>query len=178
MAGVLVQVETTATAFPLILTINSGGGITGQSPTVALRRLSDGYYLDWNDNTFKNSGWTTKNASMTDQSNGDYYKALNALAAGLAEGAFYVAEYTNTGTYALFAADTLNVVTIQRNVTFLRKARTNKVIYTAGNPGTLVLYDDNSTTPLLSQDVTDSSGGATTDFAGSPAINLKGTGFS
>lgn len=44
---------------------NDGAPVTGltgsELPTVALRRLSDGYYLDFNDSTFKASGHTTKN---------------------------------------------------------------------------------------------------------------------
>lgn len=32
---------------------------------VRIRRVSDGYYLDWNDDTFKNTGWTTLNQICT-----------------------------------------------------------------------------------------------------------------
>lgn len=33
---------------------------------VRVRRVSDGYYLDWNDLTFKNTGWTTLNQITTE----------------------------------------------------------------------------------------------------------------
>lgn len=33
---------------------------------VRIRRISDGYYLDWNDDTFKNTGWTTLDQITTE----------------------------------------------------------------------------------------------------------------
>jgi hypothetical protein len=44
---------------------------------INIRRRSDGYYLDWNDSTFKNSGWTTQNDSMSEVgSTGQYEKII------------------------------------------------------------------------------------------------------
>lgn len=39
----------------------TGAPITGLGSTtlVKVRRCADGYFLDWNDNTFKNAAWTT-----------------------------------------------------------------------------------------------------------------------
>lgn len=42
---------------------------SGSAPTLQLKRLSDGYYLDFNDNTWKNSAWTTKTKTLTDGTN-------------------------------------------------------------------------------------------------------------
>jgi hypothetical protein len=61
----------------------SNDTITAQMETglsnvlVEVRRRSDGFYLDWNDDTFKVSGWTTKNAVMTEVgTTGQYERAL------------------------------------------------------------------------------------------------------
>jgi hypothetical protein len=42
-----------------------GNGVSGLSPTLSIRNLNDSYYLDFNDNTFKNTGWTTQAESMS-----------------------------------------------------------------------------------------------------------------
>lgn len=51
-----------------ILALNSSGNpITGLTDVLlAIRRISDGYYLDFDDNTFKASGWTTRQQQMTE----------------------------------------------------------------------------------------------------------------
>ncbi len=33
-------------------------------------RLSDGFWLDWDDSTFKNSGWANKDQALTEDDNG------------------------------------------------------------------------------------------------------------
>ena len=37
---------------------------------IGICRLSDGYWLDWNDSTFKNTGWTTQYQALTEDENG------------------------------------------------------------------------------------------------------------
>jgi hypothetical protein len=45
----------------------AGNPITGLSDVLlTIRRISDDYYLDFNDNTFKASGWTTRQKVMTE----------------------------------------------------------------------------------------------------------------
>jgi hypothetical protein len=39
---------------------------TANAPTAQIRRVSDGYYLDFNDDTFKASAWTTPSVTLTD----------------------------------------------------------------------------------------------------------------
>ncbi len=65
---------------PLILAVNGfGGGITGLSPVVAIRDTSTvGLYLDFSDLTFKTSGWTTRQAAMTEVGDGRYFLAGGA----------------------------------------------------------------------------------------------------
>lgn len=52
----------------------SGASVTGQSPTVKIQKVSNGYFYDFSDSTFKTSGWTNKTTIMTeDSTNGVYY---------------------------------------------------------------------------------------------------------
>lgn len=88
--------EATDTAVPLSLTIDQEGvgGVTGQSPTVALRNATTvDSYLDFGDNTFKTVGWTTKYASMTEIERGHYFRSFDATAASIAAGTVLSAEY-------------------------------------------------------------------------------------
>lgn len=95
--------EKSDTSVPLDYTITRPGvgGVTGQSPTVAIRKgSSTGTYLDFSDATFKTSGWTTKYASLTEIERGHYQRILDlsaitegATAATLAVGEVLVAEY-------------------------------------------------------------------------------------
>lgn len=43
-----------------------GEPITGATPLVKIRRQSDGFSFDWDDDTFKSSGWTTISSAMTE----------------------------------------------------------------------------------------------------------------
>ena len=46
--------------------------------TVDIRRRSDGFFYDWNDDTFKTSGWTTKDGPMNEVgSTGQYERTLD-----------------------------------------------------------------------------------------------------
>ena len=47
------------------------GGVTGVE--CAIMRVSDGFWLDWNDETFKNAGWTTKGLALTSDDDGIWY---------------------------------------------------------------------------------------------------------
>jgi hypothetical protein len=48
---------------------------------ISIRRISDGYFFDFNDLTFKNAGWTTRRLAMTEISStnapGEYYYSFN-----------------------------------------------------------------------------------------------------
>lgn len=89
--------EVGATVVPLVLTIEQEGvgGVTGKSPTVALRNASTtNSYLDWADNTFKVAGWTTKYASMSEVERGHYQRVFNSsLVAAIADGTVVSVEF-------------------------------------------------------------------------------------
>jgi hypothetical protein len=59
---------------------------------VEIKRVSDGYYLDFNDNTFKNTGWTTREQQMSelDASNsiGVYYYDFDTT--GFSEDKYFI----------------------------------------------------------------------------------------
>lgn len=95
----MILAEPADTLVPLMLTVEEpgAGGVTGLVPTVAVRRTSDGFYLDWDDNTFKSSGWVTKYGDMTEIERGHYYRNLNAAAALAVQGDRWAAEYHVSG---------------------------------------------------------------------------------
>lgn len=51
----------------------SGNPVTGETVTLKIKRVSDGYYLDFNDSTFKNTGWTSVSANLSEDSQGEFY---------------------------------------------------------------------------------------------------------
>jgi hypothetical protein len=170
------QVEVSETALPLELIIEQlgMGGVTGQAPTVALRNISAGLpssYLDWSDATFKTSGWVTKFQPMTEIGGGYYQQILNVAALLLPVDTKLAAEYAvNNGAGVQgIDADMYEVVEVQAEVNTLRKALTNRLEEAPGNPGTLVLYDDDAHTPLLEWNLTDTTGGPVVATVGSPA---------
>lgn len=106
----------------------AGDHVTGQSPTVQIQRASDGFWFDFNDSTFKNSAWTNKTTTLTeDSTNGFYYYTYNPPAGetGAEQYVFVVdngdstygdrqtlaVDYQNigTGTSTLTASDNIGV---------------------------------------------------------------------
>jgi len=58
-----------STQIPLTATVTgTGGGITGLTVVVAIRRTSDNYYYDFNDDMFKNAGWGIRQAVCSEVS--------------------------------------------------------------------------------------------------------------
>jgi len=83
-------------AFPLALVVNQTnvGGESGLTCTVRVRLGADATrYLDFADNTFKSSGWTTQNQPLTDIGAGHYSAPLDLSALGLLAGVTLVLEF-------------------------------------------------------------------------------------
>lgn len=76
--------------------ITAGGAYT----SIRVRRSSDGYILDWNDSTFKNTGWTAISGTFTDM-NVTYfpgYYEKDVVTAGWVDGDYFVTfSYSNSG---------------------------------------------------------------------------------
>jgi len=51
----------------------SGNHVSGQTVTLKIKRISDGYWYDFNDDTFKNSGWTSKSTNLSEDATEGYY---------------------------------------------------------------------------------------------------------
>jgi len=113
--------------------------------------------LDFVDNTFKTSGWASKYGGMTESERGHYFRVLDVSALNLAEGFTFVAEYRaeDRGTILGEAHDVFTITEFVDDASIARKAITNRQEETAGLPGRLVLYDDDGTTPLVSQELRD-----------------------
>jgi len=78
-----------------------GQGLTGLAVQVALRRSDDNYYFDFNDSTFKASGWTQKTTALSDIGSGWYQVPWDSSVLAGAP-TVIVAEYevTTTGSIA------------------------------------------------------------------------------
>lgn len=173
----MIQIEKSATNYPLTLTIseNGVGGVTGLSATVAIRNAATtNSYMDWADGLFKTTGWTTKNGPMTDLGTGVYIRNLSisataSLLVGLVLAAEYIAPANGIDT------ELLEIVTEQADVTLVRKNLKNKFSFVAGNPGTMTLYDDDGVTPILTWAVRDHNNGAVTSADGDPSLRGAAT---
>jgi hypothetical protein len=163
------------TSFPLTLVVNRAGvgGVTGLVPTVALRRGDlPAQYLDWSDLTFKTSGWTTKYGTLAEVERGHYQRMLSLSAIGAAVDSSYVAQFSvnNGGDVRGEAEDVILVVPrVSTDVTLLRKALTNRMEETPGNPGQLTLFDDDGFTVLARWELRDVTGNSIISTVGTPA---------
>jgi len=55
-----------------------GDHVSGETVTLQIQKASNGYWYDFNDDTFKASGWTSKTVNLTeDSTNGLYYYTFN-----------------------------------------------------------------------------------------------------
>lgn len=148
-----------------LLILDGGVPVTGGSPTVGVRRASDGYWWDWNDSTFKAAGWTTRLAAMTETGTtapGFYTKTITP-------GSQIVAP----GTYAIYFAwsdgtDTFGAVDLERwELSDLAdKTLVNKMVIDEG-ASTLKVYEQDGTTVAKTWALTDKDGSG---------VALTGTG--
>lgn len=51
----------------------SGNHVTGETVTLAIKKISNGYWFDFDDSTFKNTGWTSKTTNLTEDSTDGFY---------------------------------------------------------------------------------------------------------
>ena len=167
-------VEKLITAFPLSLNLQreGAGGISGQHPTVRLRQGSTtGSYLDFSDGTFKSAGWGLKDAPMVEVGDGQYQRVLNISMLPVAYNDVLVAEYhVDDGLDVVGSAvDLLIVIEHGADLAFVRKSVTNRLETFPGNPGTLILFDDDGSTVLGRWELRDSAGGGIIATVATPA---------
>lgn len=174
MSGLAITVEKQITALPLSLNLQREGvgGIPGQHPTVRVRKGSTvDSYLDFADNTFKLGGWSLKDAPLTEVGDGHYQRVLNLSVLPVVYNDVLVAEYdVNDGLDVVgSAADLLIVTEYGADLAVVRKSVTNRLETFPGNPGTLILFDDDGTTVLGRWELRDSAGGGIIATAATPA---------
>lgn len=51
----------------------NGNHVTGQTVALKIKKVSNGYWYDFNDSTFKNTGWTSKSVNLSEDSTEGYY---------------------------------------------------------------------------------------------------------
>ncbi len=110
----MIVAERTETALSLELSVDKNGGQTGLTAVVAIRDgATTNSWLDFNDGTFKTSGWTTRQAAMTEVSVGNapgvYRATLDLTTVTLPTGPFLVAEFDVSGTVV---GNTIEVITL------------------------------------------------------------------
>lgn len=175
------EVEKTETALPLELVVDQDGvgGVAAISPlpTVAIRDAATlNSYLDWADYTFKIAGWTLKNGPTSDAGGGHYQRMLDVSLLPLVVGERFVAEFrVNSATQKGEDADLWLVTDAKTNGELVRKYHTNRMHEAGGNPGTLVLYDDDDATVLKTHQLRDEFGNAIASTVQTPARRSKGT---
>lgn len=178
----LLVVDKSSTAVPLDLTIEQEaiGGVTGKSPTVALRDATTiTSYLDWADNTFKTFGWTLKDAPMTEVGDGHYQRSLSLppLSPLATAGSVYAAQY-HVDDGADVKGVALDIVIVEEqntDMSLIRKSITNRMEEFPGNPGHLILFDDDGFTQLKNWELRDAAGGAVVATVGTPAKRAAST---
>lgn len=62
--------------FTYTITDASGAHVSGQSPTLKIEKVSNGFWYDFSSNTFKVSGWTNKTRILTENSTDGFYYYL------------------------------------------------------------------------------------------------------
>jgi hypothetical protein len=172
----------TGITFPLIFVLNQEGvgGLTGQTPTVALRNTLDNTYLDWVDGTFKASGWGLKYQPLSEGERGNYQHLLVQTGIpGIVQGMWLSAEFNLNGGSNLVgeAADLIYISggDSTLDIALLRKGMTNRLEESGGSPGHLVLYDDDSVTPIKTWELRDENGGLVLSNIGQPSHRSKAT---
>lgn len=170
MTAYSVPANSTAVPYTLCVSQDVSGGVTGLSPTVAMRRgASQTLYLDWNDLTFKSSGWVVKYQPLVELERGCYGGVLDLTEIGAVEGDSFALQYDAPGYGSAVDLILCTSPTASADLTLLRKLATNRMVETPGNPGTLELYDDDGTTVIGTWQLADYTGGAVIGSIGAPA---------
>lgn len=98
-------------SYRVVYTILDGNGnpVTGQTVSLKVQRVSDDAVLDFSDNRFKFSGWTTKLATMSYQTEGEYYtRTISPDSATNTQTAYVLIVSNDDSTYADQQAELVN----------------------------------------------------------------------
>ncbi len=105
-----VIISRTETEAPLWIGVDSSGGVAGLTVTVQVRDgATINSYLDFNDDTFKTSGWVQKSLTLTDIGGGHYTDTLDVSAiTNLPSNNHLALEYDISGSVVGIARGTLS----------------------------------------------------------------------
>jgi len=79
---------------------NSGDHVSGETVALKIKRVSDGYWLDFDDDTFKASGWVSATVNLSeDTTNEYYYYTFNPPASETAAGQYLFVIDNASATY-------------------------------------------------------------------------------
>lgn len=156
---------------PLELTIEQEGvgGVAGKAPTVQLRDGSTlNSFLDWDDWTFKIVGWSTRYKPLGDAGGGHYGIELNLATMGAVLGNAFIAQYdVDDGGVVRGTAHDIILVGQQAladmtqllvDVGDIRKVHFNRQEVIPGNPGYMILFDDDGVSPYKQWELRDAAG--------------------
>lgn len=91
--AILIEIDETQAALELTIVQGGVGGVTGQSPTVRIKKHKTSEHLDFGDDTFKASPGTI-DLAMSDDGRGHYSATFNVNAiTNVATGDFLIAEF-------------------------------------------------------------------------------------
>lgn len=150
MIQILQKVGETNVVLELWVYDSGNIGVPGLTPKLAIRRTADNKFLDFDDNVFKNSAWTTRQVEMTEinsvLSPGGYRYSWDSHLSVVGEGS-YAAEYdSNSPGYGV---DTDYVTFALEDVADVRKFLLNKrIIDKTGALPIEKLYDDDGNTVI------------------------------
>lgn len=94
-----------------------GAHVAGQIVTIKIQRSSDGYFYDFSDSTFKNSGWTNKTVNLSEDAvNGIYYYTFNPPSSETSAEQYVFIVDNSDATYADHQAQVVNYQKIAGSV--------------------------------------------------------------
>lgn len=174
------QIPNAATETIRFTARGAAGYETGATIEIDIRRASDGFLYDFADQTFKNAAWITRPGTMTETDATEWpgaYEYDLDLSAGNAipNDLYQIRVDSPTPAVANVPAEgTLRSGGLPDDAAIARKALTNRFEVADGDTANAVLYDDDGTTPLLTFNATDKTGGPITSGAGVPARRSAG----
>lgn len=159
MSQYIKNVGDTAVVLELWVYDTAGVGVQGLTPKLSIRRSSDNMYLDFADNVFKSSGWTTRQVTMTEVSTTlcpGCYRYLWNSSLSVTESGDYAAEYDSEVVGYGRATDYISF--LLEDVSDVRKFMYNKRKIDKTTPHLEeVLYEDDGTTEKKRWSLTHSS---------------------
>jgi len=88
---------------------SNGDHVTGQTVVLKIQKVSNGYWFDFNDSSFKASGWTSKSTNLSeDSTEGFYYYLFNPPASETAADQYRFCVDNASGTYGDHQCETVD----------------------------------------------------------------------